>query len=40
MERKTVQLDQEKVDRLSAIAKNKGGLCQAIWEYSQEQYGV
>ena len=39
MERKTIQLDQEKVDRLSAIAKNKGGLCQAIWEYSQEQYG-
>ena len=40
MERKTVQLDQEKVERLSMIAKNKGGLCRAIWEYSQQQYGV
>ena len=40
MERKTIQLNREKMNQLDAIAEKKGGLCKAVWEYSKYQYGA
>ena len=40
MERKTIQLNREKMNQLDAIAEKRGGLCKAVWEYSKYPYGA
>lgn len=39
MERKTIQSDREKENRLTALAEKKGGLYKAFWDYSRYRYG-